>query len=317
MPTGEPQLLDEVLAAYGLPLPHAMRPATLGVQNDVWLLDFDTELLDLKRFRRGDATTVRAMTAVMDRVGERIPVPRLKAHAGDDVVLDSSSGLFTLSEHARGWQPNRTELTVQDAAAMGRTLGRLHALPDATDLHLPMEVALVPTSEVLSRVERVLRAIPGGAPADEAAIAHLNSRAQWLRRATDEPAPPDRAVRLVHGDFNDSNMFFAEGEVSAVIDWDQTHRGSSDHELMRSADYSFADREDLWAAFLMGYREHRPLELVDLDIAAEAYAFRRDRGLWAYEEFYLRGNQAVQSLIQSPDFIPWMRRWQRTRPHLL
>lgn len=312
----EPEGLEQIMAAYGLPLPQALRRATGGVQNDVWILDVGTERLVLKRFRRGDVPDLRRVIAVMDRVRDHIPIPRLKTHDGDQALLDTGLSRYALSEHARGVQRNRGALTVLDAAAMGRTLGTLHVQPDVTDLNLPTEVRTASTSEVQSRLEVVLRAISGGAPEDGAAVAHLTSRAQWLETGIGDPAPLDRDVRLVHSDFTDANLFFADEHVSGVIDWDQAHQGSLDHELMRAADYSFADGEALWAAFLAAYREHRPLDLADLDAAAEAYAFRRDRGLWAYEEVYLRRNDAARMLIRSPDFVPWINRWHRIRTHL-
>ena len=316
MPPLRPQEFGEILAAFGLPRPQSSSPATRGVQNEVWILQFATERLVLKRFRRADPPALRAVVSVMDHVRDVIPVPRLRCHASGEPLLETDVGCFTLSEHADGVQPDRSALTVSDAAAMGAVLGRLHAEPDLTGVPLPGAVSGPSTHEALERIEMLLGLIPANGPADAAASAHLTSRAAWLAGQTDSPMSWQRESRLVHADFTDANVFFAAGQVSAVIDWDQAHRGSPDREFMRAAHFSFGDRADLWSAFHRAYRDSYPLDLADLDRAAEAYAFQRDRGLWEFEEVYLRGNETARQFIQSPTFTPWITRWRRIRVHL-
>lgn len=313
--TSLPDGLAVALTGFGLPQPNQARRAERGVQNEVWVLEFPTERLVLKRFRRGDSASLRRVACVMDQVRSGLPVPELRP-CGGGRVLETAWGCFTLSEHARGVQPDRSALTPRHAAAMGRALARLHLQPDVGEVDLPLELPAPATPVVLPVLGGLISEITGESRGDQEVREHLRARWEWLRAHADDPPLVPRRTRLVHGDFTDANLFFADGEVSAVIDWDQTHLGCPEHELMRAAHLSFVDRAELWAAFLQAYRAARPLDLDELDAAAEAYAYRRDRGLWVFQELYVRGNEAVRQYLPGPAFVPWIQRWRSIRAHI-
>ncbi len=40
--------------------------------------------------------------------------------------------------------------------------------------------------------------------------------------------------QLIHGDYQDTNLFFEHGQVSAIIDWDQTYLAAREWEVVRT-----------------------------------------------------------------------------------
>ena len=49
----------------------------------------------------------------------------------------------------------------------------------------------------------------------------------WLRRNKPRPAP----LGVVHGDFNPANFLYADGKVTALIDWENTRIGDPREDL--------------------------------------------------------------------------------------
>ena len=69
-------------------------------------------------------------------------------------------------------------------------------------------------------------------PDDEAVVARY--------RASDGPAlplviPPSSGRVFCHGDWTDGNLLFAEGRITAIVDWEAAHVGDPLRELSRAA----------------------------------------------------------------------------------
>ena len=121
---------------------------------------------------------------------------------------------------------------------MGGALAQLHAvLAGFPAGRAPRAPAPPSVDETLRGIERLLDR-PSGAPDpgdhERWAEERLRSRAAWLRRA---PAAADPVVgdeQLVHGDYQDANLFFEGGAVSSIIDWDQAEVRSAAGEVVRA-----------------------------------------------------------------------------------
>jgi Ser/Thr protein kinase RdoA (MazF antagonist) len=56
-------------------------------------------------------------------------------------------------------------------------------------------------------------------------LRRLLERRDWLRSSS-APRLPDLShlgCQVLHGDYQDANLFFRGHEVSAIIDWDQSY----------------------------------------------------------------------------------------------
>jgi homoserine kinase type II len=123
--------------------------------------------------------------------------------------------------------------------------------------------------------------------------------------------------QLVHGDYQETNLFFADGRVSAIIDWDQTHVASRGLEIFRTLDYVFAFALAPCHTFLAAYRAVQPLARAELDCAAAVYGLRQAHNLWIYTAYFLEGNARAGQFITPGGFVPFADRWAALRPGLI
>lgn len=94
------------------------------------------------------------------------------------------------------------------AAQMGRALAAIHAIP--VDEHPALE-----HKDVLAGARAGLDLVGEARPAFELAL-------RWLH---DHRPPPSSGDTVVHGDFRVGNLLVEGDELTAVLDWELTHRG--------------------------------------------------------------------------------------------
>jgi homoserine kinase type II len=246
---------------------------------------------------------------------------------GGGTVLERAGRCFALFPWAAGRQVARAAVGAAETAAMGAALGRLHlALRDFPPAGLPRrpEPDAPERRATLARMDRLAAVIRAAGPADPVAAAALarlaGQRAYLKRRPAPGPRAPDapatQAAQPIHGDYQETNLFFAGGRVSAVIDWEQPRLAPPAWEVLRALDFVFGFEPGRCRRFLGAYRAERPLPLADLEAAAAAYDRYTSHSLWVLETLYLEGDRRVARFLQAPDavpFVPVAERWARTR----
>jgi Ser/Thr protein kinase RdoA (MazF antagonist) len=145
---------------------------------------------------------------------------------------------------------------------------------------------------------------------DQHILAMLKQRRKWLAtaQAVDLTSFFSLEGQPLHGDYQETNLFFADGRVSAIIDWDQASVAPRTWEIVRTLHYVFNLDGPRSQIFLKAYHEVFPLLRDELDITAHAYGWIQANNLWAYTSFYLQNNQRVRHLLQ-PNFTPFSEMW--------
>ena len=115
--------------------------------------------------------------------------------------------------------------------------------------------------------------------------------------------------QVIHGDYQQSNLFFEDGQVSAVIDWDQSYVAPRAWEVVRTLDYVCKLEETACRTFLDAYRCILSLTSTELEVAAAAYGWMRAHDLWHYRAIYLEGILRVRAFFQSEPWMPFAPRW--------
>jgi Ser/Thr protein kinase RdoA (MazF antagonist) len=115
--------------------------------------------------------------------------------------------------------------------------------------------------------------------------------------------------QVIHGDYQETNLFFQDGRVAAIIDWDQTYVASREWEIARTLDLVCQFELEESRAFLAGYRAHAPLDLAALDLAATAYGLMRAHDLWLYRVTYFEGDPRKRKFVSHGGFVPLVDRW--------
>ncbi|QBD77768.1 hypothetical protein EPA93_17915 [Ktedonosporobacter rubrisoli] len=247
-----------------------------------------------------------------------LPAIRPLPLAQGGTILASQGRYYALFPFAEGQQIARTKLSVKEMAAMGSFLGWVHrALASYAHDKVPPRPLAVDHEATMRQIDVLVELISARAgldEVDEIALSRLEQRRRWLISA--QPAQNTMAhleQQVIHGDYQESNIFFKDGAVCAIIDWDQAYVAPRAWEIMRVFHYVGKFAPVFCRTFLQAYREAFPLALEDLDSAAEAYSWIRAHDLWLYEEFYMHHNQRVRKLFDPSSFRPLIERWAQVR----
>ncbi|MFF9431938.1 phosphotransferase [Streptomyces sp. NPDC014746] len=179
--------------------------------------------------------------------------------------------------------------------------GSLSAVPPTLTAYV---VTPEQTSEKTDRLAVAARADGPGDAFDAAVLVALAKRrvllAEYaaLRPEGDVPAGP---YGWTHGDFQYRNLLWAEGELTAVLDWDRLGVRPYAEEVVRTAQVQFGvegvfDLERV-AAFVSGYRSMVPLEPDALLDAARRLWWKRMTDFWQLEFHYDRGDHSCDDLF--------------------
>ena len=288
-----------------------------GAVNSVYAVSTVDRRFVLRRYRAGSAALLRREAQVIRAVAERgLPaVPPYPTRAGEDGV-ETDGAWFALFPFASGLQRDADALTPAEISSAGAVLGRLHGalaeLPTAG--RQPPRLAWDGPAwvERLAKVERAILARPLRTASDDIALARAQAQRTWLtapdcRHSDDLPDP----LQVIHGDYHHRNLFFANQQVSAIIDWEQTGLMPRAYEAVRAATYMFGLEPSRTRTFLDAWMVETGATRIELDRGAEVFAVVRDHWVWALEEVYLSGNIAAAAFIPPTRFEPFYRSWAR------
>ncbi len=311
-----------VLDAWGIGAVLASAIPESGTLNRTLLLTATTGEYVLRAYRFRDREPVEREHAVIAHVRARgLPAVGPFPLPGGGTILERDGRFYALFPRARGVQVRKCDLGDREAVAMGACLAALHRALRGYPAGLPGRSFAIDRAATLAGIARLEGAIlrRGGEDATAAAaLTRLASRRAWLERRPAEAlvdlAPLEH--QPVHGDYQEANLFFAAGRVSAVIDWEKACVIPRAWEVVRTLDLAFGFAPGSCRAFLAAYRAGLPLPLPDLDLAAGHYGVMRAHDLWLYEALYLEGNERVRPFIHPGEFVPLAARWARLRPAL-
>ncbi|HTT90064.1 MAG TPA: phosphotransferase [Acidimicrobiales bacterium] len=291
----------------------SVRAPSSGAMNETWLLEWPGQRCVLRRHRRLVRDEVEFEHRVLAHAGSGgIPCPAIIPARGGAALVEDDARFYSLYSWAPGSQIFRGHLDPQHARSMGSMLGRIHKVladlpggPQAHDRESPLD-------ETLGRIEELNRIAHDCADRARVgwAIDELTARARWL--ADHKPGPPAKttaASQVIHGDYQESNLFFEAGEVSCVIDWDKARREVPSREVVRAMDYALGMEPLLCRQFLSGYRSVATITPGQLEEAAGWFSYQDAHDLWVVEQFLLHDNDRVEGLADHKPFVPFLPRW--------
>lgn len=310
-----------ILAAWHLgPIRALVEPET-GTINAIVRVVTDEGTFFLRAYRHPErapfehAAIAHARSRGLPAIGP-VPLP------DGATLLDVAGHRYALYPQAAGRHVARGDLGPGEVAAMGTFLATLHLalrdFPREAGRARTFAIDRVATLAGIERLEATIRRRPGTDPRDAIALPRLAARRAWLEGQPTGAAIDEAALdeQLIHGDYQETNVFFAGGRVSAVIDWDAAYVASRAWEIVRTLDLVFGFAPDRCRAFLAAYRAVQPIAPADLDRAAANYGLLRAHDLWVYNSYYLEGNERVGRFITPGGFVPLVARWAALRPAL-
>lgn len=100
-----------------------------------------------------------------------------------------------------------------------------------------------------------------------------------------------------------------DGQVSAIIDWDQAYLAPHAWEVIRTVHLVFTFDVGVSRAFLGAYHAAQPLPWAALDAAAAAYSTMRTLDLWVYRWIYDRGDDRTRQYLTDDGFAAVWPQW--------
>jgi Ser/Thr protein kinase RdoA (MazF antagonist) len=260
-------LISEVLANYNFTPPAECTRVYSGC-NDIYLVKSGNAQFILKIYRAGWKTRPEVMDEIesllhLGRQGAPVsrPIARRDGAFAQTLSLAEGEREAVLFAHARG-----EAVTVADEAfcrLFGRTLADLHL---ATDDFTSRYVRYDP-EHLLVRPIRALEPLLEDRPADRNYLRRL------AQRIGDGFAGlPEEALDwgFCHGDYRPANVHLDGDTGITVFDWEVGGMGFRAYDIavfrfFLSSVGDSAKQERLWAAYLSGYAECRPLRGADLE----------------------------------------------------
>jgi homoserine kinase type II len=248
-----------------------------------------------------------------------LPVPLPLPLPDGRFILEYEGRFYALFDRAAGEQRARDDLSPREVAAMGACLSRVHqALQDFPAEHVQARSLGVDSSAALATIARVETAILAQPARDVwtlERLRRLQGQRDWIERmhGHDPPSLAGQSTQVIHGDYQQTNLFFRDGEVSGIIDWDQAYVAPRAWEVVRTLHLVWDLAPQSCGTFLAAYRGGATLDDADLDLAAAAYGWMRGHDTWSYEAYFLDGNTRVRTFMSPPPFVPFAEQWALMR----
>ena len=200
-------------------------------------------------------------------------------------IIERGGYCFALFPLAPGQQVARADLRAEHARAAGKCLARIHAaleqLPAGRARVKDLTGDIAGALALVPRLDAAIWAQPEQTATEQAAREQLAGRRAYLEQngllAQSIPgwlsALPQR---VLHGDFQETNLFFEDAQVSAVIDWDQSGRAARGWEIVRALHLMFGLAPEPCRAFLDAYESAAPLDDGELEESAACYGLLSD-----------------------------------------
>lgn len=270
----------KILAQYGLRPTGEPKPLDGGEDNGNFRIATDQGEVVLREYRMSGIEKIRAELRLVAFLGENgFPTPAPFRTASGELVVEAErpSAVFP-------WVPGEvpTEMTAALAGQVGELLARMHLLTaDWTDERIP----------VIDRLGLLRQGLAARPELDGVDDWHdrvrdfLEHRSEELERLHELPSGP------LHHDLHRQNLLVADGEVTAMLDFDELNRGPLVIDLARVFHYFAVDHPD----------RRLPRDLADAAVAG----YERTRALSDTERELLPVAFDLAGMVDAAAFIMW------------
>jgi len=289
-----------------------------GTIHHTYLLTTTNGRYALRAYRYSERQPIeREHSLIAYACSQGIPAIAPLALSTGGTILERAGHYYALFPFAPGRHVRRGAIRDSEIVGMGRCLAQLHLLLQAYPHECVAQRSLmVDRTEVLARLNRledIIRALPSQNSSDKRILARLVGQRAWLLCSpfVDPTQLSQLSYQVLHGDYQDANLFFDGDAICAVIDWDQSYPASRAWEVVRTLHYVFSFEATASRLFLLAYRALLPLSWEELELSAACYCSIREHDTWMYEAVYLRHDDRLRPYINEGCFEPMSKQWQR------
>jgi Ser/Thr protein kinase RdoA (MazF antagonist) len=288
----EPIARDVLASSYGIPRV-TISPIGYGLINWLARVDAGHQSYVLKRYNpayfRPDLIEL-SVAAQHHCYVHGVPVPAPVPNRMGELITGAPDASYVLFEYVEGrhLQPGRYSATA--AHSLGEAVGRV-VLALATDWRELREPwTLRKPDETVSQFERLLAAAEAGTTdLDRRTAQDVRFRLAYLHRHPDVYAQISvMPMQWIHCDFLETNVLFASnGQVSAVVDFDNTTVLPRGFDFMRALAYCVTPLVPERDHYLRGYLEMAQPSRVELATYAPLWMYTAVCDIWPLEIRYL------------------------------
>ena len=274
-------LNDLLQTAYGLE-DCIVSPIERGTMNQCFRVDSKGAIQFLKSYATRFYQSEQILKAcevqsLVHRAG--LPTPAIIVNNQASAVTIMGGGFYVLNEFVAGHEYAQGGVPEQAAYQMGVTLARLQELltnlGDHTSIRLPDPTV---ATDQLQRLLALAEKKKDQSGVDAIACHLLRYKIEALHRhASLFAGIREVPAQWVHGDYQTSNLVFGtDGQVRAILDFDQLQRRPRGLETMRALAFSFSDSQFLeqpGLSFFQGYSNTAGLEEAEVRLLAPLWTY--------------------------------------------
>lgn len=309
----------QIISAWAVGATQSLVADTEGTVNRTVFAETECGKVVLRNYRAANRKPIELEHMVIRYAYERgVPAIMPLELPNGETILECQQQFYALFPFASGRQVRRDELSLAEAAAMGTSLAHLHLALADFPLHQAHHRSFSSDIPVtLAKLANIEQAIRPDDPDRDQALATFAVMRDYIH-TTPPPTPALASVpsQVIHGDFQERNIFFENNVVAAIIDWDQTYVASRYWEIMRTLHFVWQLAILPCRAFLAAYHRVLPLNSNELDVVAHWFAWSRGHHLWVFEATFLEKNDRTRQFIRSGVFTPLEPRWNALRTAL-
>ncbi|MFB6182167.1 MAG: phosphotransferase [Candidatus Magasanikbacteria bacterium] len=266
----------------------------------------------LKQYRHTDKNKVQQIINIVHFFQSRgIPTIEPLTNEQNEKITTIGNKHFGLFPYIDKKEVNRGEVNKQMVKSMAETLAQIHKIGQKDDLPEAEKKNISWSKDKLDekakQVKKVITDKDKSSQYDQLAQRTIEAK---LKLAQQYPIQPDQLDLeyncLIHGDFHCENVFLNEqNKVAYVYDWDKAKMAPRCWEVIRSLIYTIFNKKynkqkiNQAQLYLKTYQDNYKLTNEQVETGVKAIALNNIYSMWVLEEYYLKDNKRVKSLLEA------------------
>ena len=233
----------EILSAWHIGPVLATATPTHGTINRTLLVNSGSGEYVLRAYRHAERAPVgREHALIAHAIAHGVPAVAPLPLPGGATILEREGRFYALFPRAPGTQIEHCAITAEHHMAMGAFLAHVHialrGFPIEYAARRDFTTDRAATLAEITQLEAAVRARPILTELDQQVLAQLAGRRAWIAQMPADRLPDVSTLeqQVIHGDYQETNLFFQDSRVVAIIDWDQSYLASRAWEIARTLD---------------------------------------------------------------------------------
>lgn len=302
-------LLKAIEAALGLTNLSYVEKITRGVLSNNNVITDGYQKFFVKEWRIAKTERLRQVLAAERHFSDNaVPVILPLPSGGNDNFLFLGGKHYSLYPYVSASHIEREDLDNEPLTSMARMLARIHRAGKDTTLEIqklswPRRDRAI---KILESAQQIIDSAPEKSTFDNMAAEYISRKLRLIENAAHDQGGTGLAWdTLIHGDYHESNVFFIDGEMSHVFDFEKTELAPRALELVRCVRHTFLNGDysernlERARKFILSYADEFPISADEVRHGIYAWFNRGIYTTWIIEEHYLNSNNRPDVFLEN------------------